>query len=76
MVYHINDQKTGIYIICPLLTFITFSTADPSHLLSVIPIEPTVYSLKPRELMTHSLKQKSSAMPAVLSSWELQKYHL
>lgn len=52
MIYHINDQKTGIYIICPLLTFITYSTADPSHLLSVIPIEPTLYSLKPRGLMT------------------------
>lgn len=76
MVYHINDQKTGIYIICPLLTFITYNTADPSHLLSVIPIEPTLHSLEPRGLMTHSLKQKLSAMPAVLSSWELQQYHL
>lgn len=76
MVYHINDQKTGIYIICPLLTFITYSTADPNHLLSVIPIEPTLYSLEPRGLMTHSLEQKSSAMPAVLRSSELQQYHL
>lgn len=75
MVYHINDQKAGVYIICPLLTFITYSTADPSHLLSVIPIEPTLYSLEPREVMTHILKQtknKSSAMPAVLSSSEMQ----
>lgn len=38
MVYHINDQKTGVYLIFPFLSFITYSIVDPSHLLGVTPI--------------------------------------